>query len=142
MERRNRIKKITLLVLIFEVILSLSGCYRMKEKKYYSDESNYITEEAVVISMNLYEEKNSIYLGLTQIDEAYQDNAFKIEGEKAKLLIERGIFEKIERGDKIMYTSAPGYFGDGYCMPIISISCDGEELLSFEEGYKNFMKLY
>ena len=142
MKRKYYLKKIICLLIIFEAVISLSGCYRMKEKKYYSDESNYITEEAVVISMNLYEEKNSIYLGLTQIDEAYQDNAFKIEGENAKLLIERGIFEKIESGDKIMYTSAPGYFGDGYCMPIISISCDGEELLSFEEGHENLLNLY
>ena len=40
---------------------------------------------------------------------------------------------------------APGtrkYFGDGYSMPIVSISVNGEVLLSFDEGFENLMKLY
>ena len=34
------------------------------------------------------------------------------------------------------------YFGDGYSMPIVSISVNGEVLLSFDEGFENLMKLY
>lgn len=36
--------------------------------------------------------------------------------------------------------TAPRYFGDGYVMPIVAISVDGEQLLDYEEGYANFME--
>ena len=57
-------------------------------------------------------------------------------------MLERGVLEKIETGSEITYTSATRYFGNGYYMPMVALSVDGEELLSFDEGYKNLMKLY
>ena len=142
MKRKFHIKKIVCFVLIFEVILSLTGCYQVREKEYYSDENNYITEEAVVDNIIFDEDNNSIYFWLSQIDEAYQDSTFKIEGKNVNVLIDNKIFEKVEIGSEFTYTSAPHYFVDGYCMPIVAISYNGEELLSFEEGYENLMKLY
>ena len=40
----------------------------------------------------------------------------------------------------VSFMTAPRYFGDGYIMPIVEISVDGEELLSFEEGYENLLE--
>ena len=142
MKRKICIKKYVCIILIIEVIFSLTGCYQIREKKYYSDKNNYITEEAVVDNIIFDEDNNSIYFWLSQIDEAYQDRTFKVEGENANILIDNKIFEKIEIGNVFTYTSAPHYFGDGYCMPIVAIYYNDEELLSFEEGYENLMKLY
>lgn len=50
------------------------------------------------------------------------------------------IDEQIKIGDTIQFVTAPKYFGDGYVMPIVAISVDGEVLLEFEEGYANFLK--
>ena len=48
-----------------------------------------------------------------------------------------GIEQKINVGDRVEFVSAPRYFGDGYVMPIVQISVDGEELLSFDTGFVN-----
>lgn len=140
MMKKNR--RVLIVFVIGVVTLVLSGCYQIREKKYYSEKSNFITEEALVENIILDEENQSIYFWLSHINEAYQDNTFKVEGKNADILLNNNIFEKIEIGDKFTYTSASRYFGDGYCMPIVAISVDGEEVLSFEEGYENFMNLY
>ena len=36
--------------------------------------------------------------------------------------------------------TAPKCFGDGYVMPIVAVSVDGEVLLEFEEGFENFLE--
>ena len=38
--------------------------------------------------------------------------------------------------------SAPQYFGNGYVMPIVEISVDGVEYLSFEEGHPYLFNEY
>ena len=48
--------------------------------------------------------------------------------------------QKVQLGTTVSFMTAPRYFGDGYIMPIVEISVDGEELLSFEEGYENLLK--
>ena len=65
------------------------------KKKYYSDKGNYITEEAIVDNIIFDSENNNIYFGLSQIDESYQDNTFKIEGENVNIVIDNKIFEKV-----------------------------------------------
>ena len=79
---------------------------------------------------------------MSDIDERYQSSEFVVRGESVDILLERDVFEKIGPGNRITYTSAPEYFGDGYSMPIVSISVNGEVLLSFDEGFENLMKLY
>ncbi|HIV47949.1 MAG TPA: hypothetical protein H9749_09110, partial [Candidatus Acutalibacter stercorigallinarum] len=66
--------------------------------------------------------------------------AFKIVGDNVQIVLENGISEKIKLGDTVEFVTAPRYFGDGYVMPIVAISVDGEQLLDYEEGYANFME--
>ncbi|MGN1155741.1 MAG: hypothetical protein ACI4TK_06155 [Agathobacter sp.] len=138
---RKNAKFVVVLLALF-LIIHLSGCNRLHEKEYYSDLSNFITEEAVVDNIIYDEERENIVLWLSEIDASYQTGDFMIKGANVSIVIENGIFDKIKIGDKIMYTSAPGYFGDGYFMPIIGLSIGEEEILSFEEGYENLMKSY
>lgn len=142
MKKRFFIKKYICLALVLVVMFSLTSCYKMREKKYYADTNNYITEEAVVDNIIYNEEQEYIVFWLSEIDDSYQSRDFIIEGESVSTLLRNGIFDKIKTGDKITYTSAPRFFGNGDFMPIIELSINGEEILSFEEGYKNLMKLY
>jgi len=116
--------------------------YTVHEKEYYSDSSNFITDNAIVDNIIYNKQDNYIVLWLSEIDESYQDNNFIVRAENAGILSENGFHKKVKTGDKITYISEPGYFGDGYMMPIVSISVNGEELLSFSEGYKNLMDTY
>ena len=117
-------------------------CYTAQEKQYYSDSSNFITDKALVKNIIFHEEDGYIVLWLSEIDESYQVGNFVIEGKNASILLNNGFLEKVKIGDEITFISAPGYFGDGYMMPIVSISFAGETLLSFSEGYKNLMDTY
>lgn len=136
------IKKYRLMLIVFMIIATMTGCYEEQEKKYYSDKTNFITDEAFVENIIYKEAEQKLVFWLLEIDEAFQDNNFIVKGENVNLLMEKGVLQKIKKGDKITYISAPEYFGDGYAMPIVSIVVGEEELLSFEEGYNNLMKMY
>ena len=41
--------------------------------------------------------------------------------------------------DEVVFITAPRHFGDGYVMPIVAISINGESLLDFNDGYANLM---
>ena len=120
----------------------ISSIYNYQEKTYYLDKDNYITEDAIVDNLIYDKEGNCLVFWLSEIDEAYESSDFIIKGRNLSVVLEKGVVEKIDVGSKITYTSAPGYFGNGYFMPIVAISVAGEELLSFDEGYENLIKSY
>lgn len=128
--------------LVFTFVISLLGCYAAREKEYYADMSNFITEEATVDNIIYNEEENYIVLWLSGIDPSYQSSAFIIRWENVTLAIDNGFFDKVRVGDTITYMSAPGYFGDGYFMPIVGISTKDSEILDAETGYQNLMNSY
>lgn len=123
-------------------IFSLMGCYQINEKDYYSNKNNFITGSAIVDNIIFDEENHQLYFWLSGIDEAYQDNTFKLEGANVDVLIQNNLLETIKVGSHITFASAPRYFGDGYCMPIVALSYNDEVLLPFDVGYANFMSLY
>ena len=64
------------------------------------------------------------------------------QGESFQNVIDNGGEEYLKLGTRVTFVSAPRYFGDGYDVPIVALSIDGKELLSFEEGHKNLMDSY
>lgn len=130
------------IAILFFLYHFVTATWNYQEKTYYSDKDNFITEEAIVDSISYSEEYGNIWFVLSEIDEAYEDNQFVVRGENAIVLLERELFNKVNTGSKITYTSAPKYLGDGYSMPIVAITVDGEELLGFDEGYENLMESY
>ena len=127
------------------LLLALVGCggvAKSVEKEYYMDVNNYITEEAVVDTITYDKKIEYIGIRLSEISDVYQGERFIIEGENLDIVLANGILEKIEPNSVIEFTSAPAFFGNGYLMPIVQLSVNGETLLSFEEGYANLLKLY
>ena len=133
--RAKKIIKGILLMLC--VILLLSGCYSHKKYKYYSDKANYISVTGTVSFINPADE--GFYLGFNKMSTKLSDNAFKIVGKNLAIVETNGIMEKLQMGDEVTFITAPKYFGDGYVMPIVAITVDGETLLEFEEGYNNLL---
>ena len=132
---------VTLLCVLVVVISMLSGC-KYHEKEYYANFDHFITEEAVVEKINYNEEDNYIVLILGEIDETYQDNNFIIRSDNADIVLENGLLYTLQIGDVITFTSAPQIFGDGYMMPIVSLSVEGKELLNINIGYQNLMNSF
>ena len=109
-------------------------------REYYSHEDNFVSATGVVIHMVQSEEYHAIYFGFSDLSPKFDDVNFKIVGDNVQIVLENGISEKIKLGDTVEFVTAPRYFGDGYVMPIVAISVDGEQLLDYEEGYANFME--
>lgn len=71
--KNHKVRRLALLVfLVILLAVTLSSCYRIREKQYYADESNFITDTAVVESILYNEDTNTIYLWLDEIDAAYE----------------------------------------------------------------------
>lgn len=122
------------------IIILLSSCNTKQEIEYYSNPDNYITAVGTITHIKYNEEQDALYLGLQQIPSEFSDTSFKIVGANLLIAQENGIDQKLEIGKQIEFISAPKYFGDGYVMPIVGLSVDGETLLSFEQGYSNWIK--
>ena len=67
------------------------------------------------------------------------DKFFKIVGRSLEIVKANKIDDKLKIGKTITIITAPKYFGDGYVMPIVAISINGEDLLDFEEGYNSLL---
>lgn len=129
-----------LIVMCGVVLVIFVGCGKTKEKDYYSEESNYVEVVGTVIHMAYYEDEMALYLGFSELNPKCEDVNFKIVGKNLAIAQENGIEQKIKLGDTIKFVTAPKCFGDGYVMPIVAVSVDGEVLLEFEEGFENFLE--
>lgn len=109
-------------------------------KSYYSDKSNYVTASGVIDHLKYNDDHSALYIGFSDLDYNFDDTCFKIVGGNLSIVQENGIDDKIKIGDKITFVTAPEYFGDGYVMPIVSITVGDEELLGFEQGYDNLLE--
>ena len=135
---------------LIKVSLSIwEGVYRIQEKKYYSDKSNFVsvTAKCGEIGVNSWF-PGEYYLNVEDMEyEITEDcrfisRSFDINKANATILKEAGIEEKLTKGKIFTFISAPEYFGDGYACPIVGIEIDGEVLLDFDTGYENLMDTY
>ena len=123
----------------FILVPCCMSCYSYRKIAYYSQRDNYVIATGILVFIKYNDDNTGLYLGFSDLQPKFSDNAFKIVGDNLQVVQRKGIDEKLKLGDTVSFTSAPAYFGDGYVMPIVQISLNGEELLSFEEGYQNLL---
>jgi hypothetical protein len=126
-----------LAIILFCLLLFSTSCMAAKMKSYYSEKNNYVNATGIVTHIAYSEDGSALYFGISDLNPKFDDISFKIVGENLLIAQQNGIDEKVEMGDEVDFITAPRYFGDGYVMPIVGISVEGEELLGFEEGYVN-----
>lgn len=137
--KKKNLNKVFMVLLLLSILV-LSACYSTKEKRYYAQKDNYINATGTVIHIAYSKDNSEMCIGFSDLTPTFDDISFEIVGDNLSIVQNNNIDEKIKIGDKIEFITAPKYFGDGYVMPIVAISVDGEELLEFEEGYANFLK--
>ena len=137
---KNKVWRI-LFVLSCLIVLSglLTSCLSIRYRIYYPVKDNYIEVSGVVIYMEYSDDHTELYIAFSDMDCKLDDRSFEIVGENLRIVEKNGIDDKIKIGDRVTFITAPKYFGDGYVMPIVAISANGESLLDFDEGFKNFM---
>lgn len=150
------IGRVAALILAMSLMFNLSSCMlvpvvenadRIRLRNYYSQKDKYISVDGIVGYLAYNKKGNELRLGfseLTQYTETQQTlstmDIYKFVGDSLGLLQERKVHQKIKIGTKITFVTAPDYFWDAYERPIVALTVDGEELLSFDEGYASLMK--
>lgn len=137
---KKMIYMVIVTVLLTCFAIPLSSCQENEMRQYYAERSNYLTATGTVAYISFNEDNNSLYIDFSGLMPVFDDTCFKIVGQNYVLVQQRGIEELLHVGDQIEFITAPKYFGDGYVMPIVSVTVDGEIILEFEEGLINFLE--
>lgn len=121
------------------ILMSLCACFSNDKLSYYKDKTNYITVTGRVESIKYSEDSSALYISFSSLNPQLDDISFKIVGANLQIVEQNKIDEKLKTGEQISFMTAPKYFGDGYVMPIVAITINGESLLEFEKGYQNWL---
>ena len=138
----NKISLLKLIMIITTtciLLVLLCSCNSSEIIEYYSQKENYISVTGTVSSIKYNEEATALYIDFSELSPVLDDTCFKIVGENLEIVKANRIDDKLKIGEQITFVTAPKYFGDGYVMPIVAISISGENMLDFEEGYKNLI---
>ena len=132
-------KKILLVILVIIVVLYFALYNYIGEIVYYSQRGNYVVATGTVDFINY--TGDQLIIGFSDMSENFEDDCFAIAGANMDVVLRNGIKNKLTMGDTITFVAAPKVFGDGYVIPIVSITIEGQTILEFEEGYQNLLKL-
>ena len=125
--------------IVLGVIFLINSCYTKREVRYYTQLDNYTNAIGTVSFMKYNEDNTGLYLAFSDLEPRFSSLVFKIVGESLVIVQNNGIDEKVKVGSQVSISFAPKVFGDGYVIPLVSISANEEELLSFDEGYSNLL---
>ena len=137
---KNRL--LILVVVLMAASILLSSCwydkiYEVQEKPYYSDKSNYVTFTGVVDFLKI--KDDTLYFSIEAEENEYSET-YWLEQQNYNTVVDNGIMEDLSIGDTIQFSAAPRIFGDGYIIPVVSISIGDKVYLEFDEGYANLLK--
>ena len=135
--KRNSLPKS--IMIIISICILLCSCNSVGRIEYYTQKENYISVTGTISSIKYNEEATALYIDFSDLSPVLDDTCFKIVGKNLETVKSNRIDDKLKIGEQIIFITAPKYFGDGYVMPIVSISISGENLLGFEEGYENLI---
>lgn len=127
-------------IVLFCIMILTTACQSTQMLSYYSEKGNYISATGIITYVSDNEKLSSLYISFSELTPSFDDICFKICGNNYQIVIERGIKDIIQVGDYVEFVTAPKYFGDGYIMPIVSLTVDGQTLLEVNEGIPNLLK--
>lgn len=137
---KSTFPKIRLCLLFLYLSVHLMACYSNEDLAYYADRSNYILSEGIVQHIMYSDDMTELYLGFSDISPEFDDTNFRIVGDSLAAVQSNGIDVKLQIGDTVFFSAAPKYLGDGYAIPIVSLTVREESLLTFDDGFSNLQK--
>ena len=139
MKNFSLLKLIMIITTTCILLVLLCSCNSSEIIEYYSQKENYISVTGTVSNIKYNEDTTALYIDLSELSPVLDDTCFKIVEENLEIVKANKIDDKLKTGEQITFITAPKYFGDGYVMPIVSMSTSSGNLLDFEEGYKNLL---
>lgn len=126
-------------IMLFLLILVTTSCSNRNQEQldYYSNEENYIEVTGVINHVKFDDESETLYLGFTSLFQKLDDDCFKVVGDAYSIVV--AYDEHIQVGKTATFVTAPKYYGNGYVMPIISLSIDDQCILEYEIGFSSLL---
>lgn len=91
--------------------------------------------------INYADDNSFLILGFDELtNSVHEYHGCEVIADNLAIAKSNGIEEKIKIGSTVTFITAPRHLYDGYVLPMVAITVDGEELLGFEEGFENFVK--
>lgn len=121
-------------------VLVASSCATTNNKKidYYSSEKNYVEVTGIINHVVFDEEQQILYLGFSDLSKELDDDCFKIVG-NSYYIVSNTDKDLIQIGKTATFVTAPKYFGDGYVMPIVSLTIDDITILKYDVGLSGYL---
>ena len=135
--KKRWIPLLLVLLLLTPKILNWAG--KWYYLSYYEKTDRYVTTAGTVTYISNSEEWG-LNLAINDTTVPFAATSFVIDGENQRIVLEKGILDMLQVGDRVEFISNGWYAGDGYSMPIVGICIDGQWLLEFEEGYENLLE--
>ena len=129
---------LVLALAVYLIAFLWNGIFEIQETHYYKNVDHYETAEVLVDSIDYDEDREIIYLELTDLLQSGVQRHWHFYLNKAntEIALNNGILEKIQPKDIITIQVAPRVFGDGYVIPLASVSNDDEVFLPFDVGWE------
>ena len=121
------------------LVLVTTSCANtnMERINYYSNEQNYIEITGTIDHVMFDDEQKVFYLGFSSLSQKTDDDCFKVVGDAYSRVVANK--EYIQIGATATFVTAPKYYGNGYVMPIVSLSVDGRNVLEYEDGFPSLL---
>lgn len=139
MNKRILLRIVTVATFLCVILVYICSCSSMDMNEYYLEKENYVNVHGTITNITYNDDSSVLYLEFSDLSPVLDDVCFKIVGENLEIVQKNGIENKVNIGNQISFVTAPRYFGDGYVMPIVAMSANGETLLDFEDGYVNWL---
>ena len=126
-----------LAICLFAFVVSSCSTSNDEKINYYSNEQNYVEITGTINHIAFDEEQEALYLGFANLSKETDDNCFKIVGDSYSIVVAHK--DILQTGKTATFVTAPKYYGNGYVMPIVSLTIDGNNILEYEVGFLNFL---
>lgn len=113
---------------------------RTEMVEYYSNTENHFILNGKVSSVDVDEEARQIII---EIDILTQNHSFPLNPKTGLCQFVIVNFTEEERnicvGEEIQFTSAPMYFYNGHCLPLLSLKVGDNEIMTIEHGKDRYL---
>ena len=132
------------MILLLAVLLLIPAVFGKAKQwrwlSHYRETADYVTVTGTVD--HIADSEYGLFLGMEETSAAFSDDTFVFRGKNREIVLEKGILQMLQLGDRVTFTTHGWYPGDGYAMPIVAICVDGQWLLEFDAGYQNLLEYY
>ena len=132
-----------LFIMVLLITCASCGAPNFRIKKYYQDESHFKEFKANVKGYyDYWGDSNMIHLYIGDTGDDFSSSSIYLIGENANAARKNQIWNVIRMDSEITFVTSEAIFYDGYMLPIVSLSCQGEELLDYDLGRQNLIESF